>query len=41
MYQIQIEPTFKADYKRVTTIHPQIKKELKVAIDELVENGVE
>ena len=40
MYQIKIEPAFKADYKRVTAAHPHIKKEFKAAIDELVEHGV-
>ena len=35
MCQIQIEPVFRADYKRVASAHPQIKKELKTAIDEL------
>lgn len=39
MYRIQIEPVFKADYKRVTAVHPHIKTELKAAIDELAHNG--
>lgn len=40
MYQIKIEPVFKADYKRVTAKYPQIKGELKAAIAELVASGV-
>ena len=39
MFQIQVEAVFKADYKRVTAAHPQIKKEFKAALDELVEHG--
>ena len=40
MYDIRVEPVFKADYKRITAAHPHIKKELKAAIDELAEHGV-
>lgn len=39
MYQIIVEDTFKADYKRVVREHPAIRSEFVAAVSELEING--
>ena len=39
MFEIKVEAQFKADYKRTTRIHPQLKTEFKAAVAELAARG--
>ena len=39
MYEIRLEPAFKADYKRVMRRHPHLREEFRAAIDELATTG--
>lgn len=39
MYSIVFEKTFIADFKRVSRLHPFVKRELSAAVRELSENG--
>ncbi len=39
MYEIRVEPAFKADYKRVIRRHPHLRSELQAAIEELAAHG--
>lgn len=39
MYEIRVEPVFKADYKRVMRNHPHLKPAFRAALDELMATG--
>lgn len=39
MFEIKVEAQFKADYKRTTRTHPQLKTEFKAAVAELAARG--
>lgn len=39
MFEIRVEPAFKADYARTMKRHPQLKSEFKEAVSELVRTG--
>lgn len=39
MFEIKIEPAFKADYANITKRYPRIKAEFKVAVTELAKTG--
>lgn len=39
MYEIKIEPIFKADYEWVMKKYPQMKSEFRAAVTELARNG--
>lgn len=39
MYEIKVEPAFKADYARVMKRHPRLRGEFKEAVSELMRTG--
>lgn len=39
MFDIKIEPTFKADYAKTVRKYPKIKDEFKTAVSELAKHG--
>lgn len=40
MYEIKLEPTFRADYKRVMRRYPHLREEFRAVVDELIATGV-
>jgi mRNA interferase YafQ len=39
VFEIKVEPAFKADYKRVMRTYPYLREEFKAALDELMDSG--
>ncbi len=39
MYEIKVEPAFRADYARIMKRHPRLKGEFKEAVSELMRTG--
>lgn len=39
MFEIRVEPAFRADYQRVMRRHPQLRDEFKTAVEELMAHG--
>ena len=39
MYEVKYDPAFKADFRRVIRLHPDLLPEFKAAVDELIVRG--